>query len=62
VARRLRPPRAAGTGTENRRTWRLAQILEVPIAQALGMVPEKLVWHCVVRAADADRSLAAGEW
>lgn len=54
----LEPP---GTGTEKRRTWRLAQIPEVPIAEALGLVPENLVWHCVIRAADADRSLV-GKW
>jgi hypothetical protein len=57
VPARLEPP---GEGTEGRKTWRLAQILEVPAALARGKVPERLVWHCVVRA--ADRDLVVGEW
>ena len=31
-------------------------------ALAHGKFPEKLAWHCVVRAADSDRRLGDGEW
>jgi hypothetical protein len=55
----LEPP---GTGTKGRKTYRLAQVLEVPVALARGKVPEDLVWHCVVRAADGDVRLGAGAW
>lgn len=55
----LEPP---GTGTSGRHVHRLAQILEVPIAQAHGKVPDNAVWHCVVRAAPGDPDLGAGAW
>jgi hypothetical protein len=41
---------------------RLAQILEVPIAQARGKVPDDAVWHCVVRAAPDDPDMGADAW
>jgi hypothetical protein len=41
---------------------RLAQILEVPIAQARGKVPDDAVWHCVVRAAPGDPDMGADAW
>jgi hypothetical protein len=55
----LEPP---GEGTEGRQTYRLAQILEMPAALARGKVPDKLVWHCVVSAADGDPDLGDGAW
>jgi hypothetical protein len=55
----LEPP---GTGTEGRQTYRLAQVLEVPVVLARGKVPDSLVWHCVVRAADGDVDLGEGGW
>jgi hypothetical protein len=55
----LEPP---GEGTEGRQTWRLAQILEMPVAWARGKVPDELVWHCVVSAAPGDPRFGDGAW
>jgi hypothetical protein len=55
----LEPP---GAGTEGRHVYRLAQLLEVPIALAHGKVPDGAVWHCVVRAAPGDPKMGAGAW
>jgi hypothetical protein len=51
-----------GSGTDGRQVYRLARILEVPVAVARGEVPDGLVWHCVVRAADGDVDLGGGQW
>jgi hypothetical protein len=56
---RLEP---VGTGTRGRQTGRLAQVLEVPAALARGKLPDGLVWHCVVRAADGDPDLGEDTW
>lgn len=52
----------AGTGTSGRRVYRLAQILEVPIALAYGKVPDDAVWHCVLRAAPGDPDMGPSAW
>ena len=56
---RLEPP---SEGTRGRQTWRLAQILLAPTEVALGMVPDDLVWHCVVSAAPGDSQFGDGAW
>ena len=56
---RLEPP---GEGTQGRWTWRLAQTLLAPTGLARGVVPEDLVWHCVVRAAPCDPQFGDGAW
>jgi hypothetical protein len=56
---RLEPP---GEGTQGRWTWRLAQTLLAPTELARGVLPENLVWHCIVRAAPGDRQFDYSVW